>query len=456
MRTLFSLIVLTLTTLFAQAQTDISKKADEYLSAYAKTGRFSGTVLIAKDGKVLLRKGYGSANYELDVPNTPESIFRIGSITKIFTALSILQLEEKGRLSVDDKVAKYIPEVPEPWRAITIHQLLTHTSGIPDYTTSGAYSKFDDPSRVEAAIKDFGDKPLLNVPGQTFRYSNAGYILLGRVVEMTSGLRYEDYVNANILRPAGMIHTGYDHNRKLLKNRANGYLFRGEHLVNAKNEEMEWTHSAGAYYSNLDDLYQFDRILKSGKLFSSAITAKAWSPYTHFVAPPPFNFDADYGYGWMIGKDFGHVYLGHGGWVGGFVSQFTRYPDDDAVIILLSNFETTTPQIIMHDLGAILFGGNYQVPAVRKAVYPNRKTLERYLGKYQAGPFEVKVTMEDDELFAFGTGQRAPFGMIAYSDTDFFFNDVDSEMHFELAEGKVTRCLVHFGGKDIVMNRVPD
>jgi CubicO group peptidase (beta-lactamase class C family) len=452
-----SLLIVLLFATLGFSQTDISTKADEYLSAYARTGRFSGSVLIAKDGRILLRKGYGAASYELDVPNTPETVFRIGSITKSFTALCILQLEEQKKLNVADQVAKYIPEIPEAWQAITIHQLLTHTSGIPDYAADAAYGKFDDPQRVEAALRNSADKPLLNPPGASFRYSNAGYILLGRIIEKVSGLKYEDYVVRNILVPAGMSHSGYDHNQKLLKNRAHGYLFRGEHVVNAKNEDMEWAHSAGALYSTVDDLYQFDRSLASGKLFSSSLTAKAWTAYTHFNAPPPFNFDADYGYGWMLGKDFGHAYLGHGGWVAGFVSQFNRYPQDDAVIILLTNIESTTPQAIMHDLAAILFGAEYHLPAVRQAVHPDRKTLEPYIGKYQAGPLEIKVWMEDGELFVFGTGQRVPFGMIAFSDREFFFNDVDSEMRFEPdPDGKVNRCVVHFAGRDIPMNRVPD
>ena len=453
MKVMLSFVLLAATLSFAQA--DISTKADDYLTAVAKSGRLSGSVLIAKDGKVLLRKGYGEANYELDVPNTPATIFRIGSITKIFTALSVLQLDDQKKLSVSDPAVKYIPELPESWKSITIHQLLTHTSGIPDYAVSPAYAKIEDPQRVEAALKEFGDKPLLNAPGASFRYSNAGYILLGRIIEKVSGMKYEEYVSRNILVPAGMMHSGYDHYQNLLKNRAHGYIYRGEGLVNSKNQEMEWAHSAGALYSTVDDLYLFDRALKSGKLFSASIVAKAFTPYTHFNAPPPFTFDAEYGYGWMIGKDFDHPYLGHGGWVDGFVSQFTRYPQDDAVIILLTNIESTAPQTIMHDLAAIVFGAEYHLPPVHQAVHPDRQILERYVGKYHAGPFDIKVWMEDGQLFVFGTGQRVPFGMIAFSDREFFFHDVDSEMRFEPdADGKVNLCVVHFGGKDIPMTRV--
>ena len=164
-------------------------QADEYLSAWSKQGRFSGTVLIAKDGKVVLRKSYGMANLELGVPNTPEMIYRIGSITKSFTALAIVQLEAHKKLSVQDPVVKYVPEVPKAWQSITIQQLLTHVSGIPDFTRTAAYGKGEDPLRIEHAIEELAAQPLVSAPGEKFAYSNSGYILLGLVIEKVSGVQ---------------------------------------------------------------------------------------------------------------------------------------------------------------------------------------------------------------------------------------------------------------------------
>src|SRR5579862_6350443 len=179
-RLIASTAVLISSTLCAAAQ-DTGAKADQYLSTWAKQGRFSGAVLLAKGDKIILRKAYGMANYELNVANTPDTVFRIGSITKTFTALGILQLEEKGLLKVTDPVSKYVPEVPEAWNAVTIHQLLCHMSGIPDFTAAKAYSDFDNPRRVENALAEYATKPLLNKPGEVFRYSNSGYIVLGRI-----------------------------------------------------------------------------------------------------------------------------------------------------------------------------------------------------------------------------------------------------------------------------------
>jgi CubicO group peptidase (beta-lactamase class C family) len=452
---LVSIALLLAATAMAVAQ-DIATKADQYLSAWAKQGRFSGVVLIAQGDKVLLRKGYGLANYELSTPNTPETVFRIGSITKMFTAFSVLQLEENGLLLVSDPVVKYIPELPKSWRAITIHQLLCHKSGIPDFTGAKSYNDFDNPVHIENALKEYADKPLLSPPGETLRYSNSGYILLGRIIEKVSGKSVEGYLAENVLQPAGMTHTAYDHPAPLVPNRAGGYNFDGETLVNAKAGDSAFTSSAGALHSTVDDLYRFDRLLKSGKLFSPAITTKAWTGYGHWVAPPPFAIEAEYGYGWMIGADRGHRYVGHGGWVNGFVSQFNRFPDDDAVIIILSNIETTTYINVNQDLTAILFGQPYQVPTEHKVVHPAPEVLARYVGNYQVGPLAVQITMHNGRLYAQGNGQPVPFGMIATSDTEFYFNDTVSEIRFVAdSKGDVSQFILKMDGKEIPVQRIP-
>lgn len=442
----------------ATAQTtDIAAKADDYMKAWADPGRFSGTVLLAKGGNIVLRKGYGMADRDGKFANTPETIFRIGSTTKMFTAFSVLQLEEKGLLNVNDPVVKYIPEMPKAWSAITIHQLLDHTSGIPDFATASSYSNFQNLQHIEAALTEYAGKPLLNSPGETLRYSNSGYILLGRIIEKVSGERYEDYVAVHILRPAGMKDTAYDNNGEGLKRHAHGYIFDGEYLVNAKPEDVRWGNSSGALQSTVDDMYRFDRLLKSGKLFSAAVTKKAFSPYAKYSAPPPFNIEADYGYGSMMGTRFGHNWIGHGGWVGGFVCDFTRYPDDDAVVIVLSNVETANVTPIARDLGAILLGAPYQKPPVHKVVHPDAKVLARYIGKYTVGPLEVDITMKNGHLYAFGTGQRVPYGMVFYSDTEFFVNDGPQEATFVAdASGKAMQLIIHMDGKDIPLNRVAE
>ncbi len=443
-------------TILGTAQ-DVSAKSDQYLATWAKQGRFSGVVLIAKGDKVLLRKGYGMANVDQSVPNTPETVFRIGSITKLFTAFSILQLEERGLLKVSDPAIKYVPEMPQQWSAITIHQLLCHKSGIPDFTSAKAYGDFTDGRHIENSLKEFADKPLLSPPGETMRYSNSGYILLGKIIEKVSGRTYEDYLQQNILQPAGMTHTGFDHLANVAPNRANGYKFDAELLIAVKPFDAEGPSAAGGLHSTADDLCHFDRLLKAGKLFSSSVTAKAWTVYSHFVAPPPLPIEADYGYGWMLGSDFGHRYIGHGGWVSGFVSQFKRFPDDDAVLIVLSNIETSTYVTVTQDLTAILFGEKYQIPVERKIVHPAAQILARYVGSYQLGPLPITITMRNGKLYAFAPGQPAPFGMIATSDTEFYFNDADSAIKFIVDEkGNVNQFTLNMNGKEMPVNRVTE
>jgi len=429
---------------------DVAAEADQYLTAWTQQGRFSGAVLIAKGDKVLLRKGYGMANYELNVANTPEMVFRIGSITKSFTALGILQLEEKGLLSVNDPVAKYVPEVP-----ITIHQLLCHKSGIPDFINAKAYQDFADPRHVENAIREYADKPLVNEPGAVLRYSNSGYILLGRVIEKLSGKSYEEYITENILKPAGMTHTAVDHWAPLAPGRASGYRWDGETVIRAPYDEPDHPWAAGALRSTVDDMYRFDRVLKAGTLFSKAITDKAWTGYGHWTAPPPFPFEANYGYGWMIGEDFGHRYVGHGGWVNGFVSQFTRYPDDDAVVIVLWNFETANNMVLPHDLAAILFGAPHEKPLTRPIVHPAAETLARYVGEYQVGPMKLQITLRNNRLYAFSAGQPVPYGLIAVSDTEFYCNDAPTGIRFVVDEkGMANQIALKIGDKELTAVRV--
>jgi CubicO group peptidase (beta-lactamase class C family) len=459
MRTLIRLtaaFALLLTAVAAAVGQSIAANANQYLTTWAKQGRFSGTVLLAKDGKVLLRKSYGMANYELGVPNTPETVYRIGSITKSFTALSILQLEERGLLNVEDPVRKYVSEIPADWGDITIHQLLCHKSGIPDFMNAKTYEDFAHPNHVENALKEYAGKPLLSKPGEVFRYSNSGYVLLGHIIEKVSGKSYEQYLTENILRPAGMDHTAVDRHADLVPHRANGYRWDGEAVINAAlGEDPDHTFAAGALRSTVDDMYRFDRALKEGKLFSKAITSKAWTAYGHWMAPPPFPLEADYGYGWMIGQEFGHRYVGHGGWVNGFVSQFNRYPDDDAVLIVLWNFETANNMFLSQDLAAILFGQKYDLPMLRPITHPSTSALSRYVGNFQMGPLTAKVTLRDGKLYVLGTGQPVPYGLIATSDTEFYCNDTPALIRFVPDDkGRTDKVAIKMGEKEFELTRV--
>jgi CubicO group peptidase (beta-lactamase class C family) len=322
--------------LTAQTTSQLTAKAD----AYIKAAGLQGSVLLVKSGKVLLSKGYGLANIELDVPNKPETKFRLGSITKQFTAAAILQLQEKGKLRVDDPISKYIQGTPATWSSVTIQHLLTHTSGIPSYTDEAGYQAHmrEQVGTPLDFIKRFRDRPLDFTPGEKFHYDNSGYFLLGVIIEQVSGVRYEDYLRKNIFEPLRMAATGYDWPAAILKDRASGYSKGdGGKKINADFLEMGQPYAAGSLYSTVLDLYQWDRALYTTKVLSAQSLQAAFTPN-------PYDWAAGikYGYGWGIAQVHGHKAVGHGGGINGFSTVIWRAIEEDATSIVLSNNDAGT------------------------------------------------------------------------------------------------------------------
>jgi len=210
----------TATTLPAPSAPEIARKVEEYMNAAMRINRFSGSVLLARDGQPIVSRGYGLANIENDVSNTPQTVFRLGSVTKQFTAMAILLLQERGKLSVNDPICKYLADCPQTWQPITIKNLLTHTAGIPNYTDFPDFTKTAAAETTTAElITRFRDKPLQFALGEKFAYSNSGYYLLGAIIERVSGKSYPDFLQENIFAPLGMKHTGYDNPVRIIKNR---------------------------------------------------------------------------------------------------------------------------------------------------------------------------------------------------------------------------------------------
>jgi len=339
-RLLGALVVIT--ALAVGQDAEIAAKLDSVVAGYARNRNFIGAVLVAKGGKILLEKGYGMANIELDVPNKPETKFRLGSITKQFTSTAILQLNEQGKLAFTDAACKYLDNCPEAWKPVTIHHLLTHTSGIPSYT---AMKEFPTPkfmrqplSAVEVVMLT-KDKPLDFEPGTKYAYDNTGYVLLGVIIEKASGEKYSDYLKKHVFEPLDMQDSGFDVTRTVLKNRASGYSPGPGGLVNADYLDMSLPHAAGSLYSTARDLYRWDRSLYTEKVMSKASKDAAWTPVKN-----------DYGFGWAVKKLHGRSQQGHGGGINGFSTMITRFPDDDAVVIVLSNNQAAPTGIIANAL----------------------------------------------------------------------------------------------------------
>lgn len=324
---------------------DIEKKVDKYMNIYLKKGNFSGSVLIAKDGKILVKKGYGLADIENNITNNSKTIFRLASVSKQFTAMAIMELYEKELLDLNDTLTKYIPDYPHG-NKITIHNLLTHTSGIQNFTDFSDYvERLAIPTTIEETIKRFKNKPLNFTPGDEFRYSNSNYILLAYIIEKVSGKTYEKFIKENIFKPLNMVNSGNDRSNLVLKNRAKGYYFIEGGPVDAWYIDMSIHIGGGSLYSTVEDLYLWDRALYTEKLVSKDSMAKIFTPYK-----------GGYGYGWSIGENYGRKCISHRGGINGFSTIIERYVKDDVCVIVLSNMENAPTDTISRDLAFIAFG----------------------------------------------------------------------------------------------------
>jgi CubicO group peptidase (beta-lactamase class C family) len=318
---------------------------------------WGGTILVAQRGEVLISQGYGLADRENDVPNTSQTKFAIGSMTKAFTAMAIMMLQERGQLTVQDPICKYISDCPTAWKPITLHHLLTHTSGIQSYTESNLPIQENITTcqefTLEEAIAIAEALPQDFAPGMQYSYSYTGYYLLGAVIEKVSGDSYETFIQRNILQPLGMTETGYDRLSTIVKNRASGYsIDQNGDIVNTPYWDVSQRYAAGGLYSTVGDLYKWDQALYTDRLVSKETLATI---FTSMVTIPDIG---GYGYGWAISQQSGHLVIWHNSLVSGFVSQINRYPDDQVTIIVLTNVDTEKPDEITNTLADMVLAEN--------------------------------------------------------------------------------------------------
>ena len=403
-------------------------RMEQVIQSHASAGTFMGTVLVARDGAVVLDKAYGMANLELEVPNTTATKFRLGSVTKQFTAAAILLLEERGKLRIDDKVKAYLPDAPMNWDRITVFNLLTHTAGIPNFTSLADYGTIKLSARTAAAsVAAVRDKTLDFGPGEKMSYSNSGYLVLGEIIEKVSGQSYEKFVTDNIFTPLGMTDSGYDSNTAIIKRRASGYI-RGpfdsaqgkpSEYVNAGYIHMSIPHAAGALYSTTGDLLKWQQALLAGKVVSKASLDRMITPFKN-----------DYALGLTSTLDKGRRVIAHGGGIDGFNTYLAYYPDTKTVIVALSNVNGPVPGALAAQLGAVMHGDTVTLTSERKEITVPAATLAKYAGAYELAPgVMITVTIEGDRLMGQLTGQgKNP--MFPQSDTLFFLKVVDAQFEF--------------------------
>ena len=338
-----------------------------------------------------------------------------------------------GKLKVTDTVASVFPDYPGGEK-ITIHHLLTHTSGIPNFTDSPDYIKTQTlPSPVLQTVERFKNRPLDFAPGERMSYSNSGYVLLGAVIEKVTGRPYEEFLRENVFKVLGMEGSGYDHTETILENRAAGYEFPADRMANASYIDMSIPHAAGALYSTVEDLYKWDRALYTDKLIPREAMTRLFTP-----------FKGTYAYGWSIGSFAGHKTIGHGGGINGFTTDIVRFPDDDACVIVLNNFATGFTDEISGALAGYLFGQAVEMPKEKKAIKLPAAVLDAYPGQYKLEGMEavLVVTRQGDGLFVELPGQ-APRTLHAESETSFFMKTFGFEVTFvKDASGRVTHLLL--------------
>ena len=404
---------------------------DNCVQFYVDKGFFSGVVLVAKDGKVLLSKAYGMANVELDVPNKSNTKFRIGSITKSFTAMAILQLQEMGLLNLQDPLSKYISDYPNG-DEITISHLLRHTSGIPHDVPDYKNLKIKSHT-LEERIALFKNLPLAFKPGEKEFYSDSGYILLTYIIEKVSGKKYEEFLQEHIFDPLDMKDTGYDSYKRIIKNRALGYIVDGE-LSNADYINMSYESGCGALYSTVEDLYKWDRALSSEKLISK----KNWEE----ISLLPDSIDM----GWGTKYTGGYKWGTHGGLVSGFITFIGRYVNDDACIIVLSNLVNASLFKIVKNLELILFEQEPECLKKHITISINPKTYDQYIGRYitKDGTTTFIVTKDHDRLFIEEVGDFK-YEVFPESETEFFIKQMDVSYSFEKDKDGNIQKLIEYG-----------
>jgi len=428
----------------------IAARVDEIVRSQVDNKKFTGSVLIAKGDRILFNKSYGLANIEWNIPNAPATKFRIGSVTKQFTAAAILLLEQQGKLKLENPVKTHWPEAPRSWDKITIFHLLTHTSGIPDGLSAEWETQKKYETSAEKTLNRVRHKPLDFEPGSQFRYSNYGYILLGYLIERISGQTYGDFLREQIFAPLGMKDSGADSNSAIIPMRAAGYSPGPDGVLNADYVNMTFPHAAGVLYSTTEDLLRWTQGLFGGKLLSATSLKKMTT-----------TFKNNYGFGVGVVQKKGLTMIAHSGGIDGFNSNLSYFVEEKITIAVLSNLRKTSedsaPDVIANQVSAILHGDTLVLPSDRREVKLSENVLTKLTGLYEFDPNRnMIVTLSNGRLSA-QVGTNLPVEIFPESPTHFFGRSVDEQIEFERdLQGNVTSLVLHLEGEQHHARRLED
>jgi CubicO group peptidase (beta-lactamase class C family) len=435
-RLLFILTLLISTSLFAQK---MKEKIDHYIQEYVQDKDFNGTALVVKDKKIILKKGYGLRNIEEGLRNNIDGIYQVASLTKQFTAAVIMQLEKEGKLTLLDKLSKYFPEYPDG-KKIEISHLLNHTSGLYDFINDPELLKknVSIPSQKEELLSMFMKSQLKSEPGEKYRYSNTGYMLLGYIIESVTQTSFEQNVRQRILQPLKMTQSGFDFINLKNINKEKGYTsIKDPAPVSSIIVDSTISYASGALYSTVDDLYKWERAIYTEKILSQHTWKTVFTPYKN-----------KYGYGWGIDTFYSKEVLGHGGNIPGFSSYILRVPQDKVVIILLDNSSSAALAKMAKSIVAILYEQPYEAFNKKVTKEMDATELQKFVGVYETSPLlSITIALEGNQLKASPTG-RGFYDIFYESDKVFKLKVIDAKIEFISDDtGGVTELIFHQGAQ---------
>jgi CubicO group peptidase (beta-lactamase class C family) len=419
----------------------LKQRLDEVATSFTKDNAFMGAVLVAKGPTVLLDKGYGKAVVEWNIPNSPGAKFRIGSMTKQFTAALVLLAQEEGKLSVVDPVRKYLPDSPAAWEKITIADLLHHTSGIPNFIFDKRYFEWRMVSHTPAEeVTLFNDKPLNFSSGTQWEYSNSNYTLLGMILEKVTGQRYGDLLRERILAPLGMKDSGLDDDDLVLPERAEGYQPGAKGIVPVRSLSMSVGWATGSMYSTTRDLLRWEQGLFGGKVLSASSLKQMTTPSK-----------GNYGGGVFVSRKDDIEVVEHGGSIDGFNSYMSYVPARNIAIIVLSNVSGDAPDKMAGKLLDVTQGKEVTLAKPRIALPISKTELSKFVGDYEiSAQLSLKITASDEGLVVQATGQ--PPLQFSYEGEinghpQFFTRAMDVQIEFMPTSADHSSTLVlHLGG----------
>ncbi len=430
-------------------------------AGWGESGRFSGYVLVAQHDQPIYARAFGFADRAAQRAATAETTFRIGSVTKQFTAAAILALEQAGKLKVTDTVKQHLPDYPGPAKDVTIHQLLTHTGGIPNYTAFPEFeAKKAQPFTTRQLLETFWDRPLEFEPGSKHAYSNSGYAILGAIIEKASGKSYAAYVHDALFVPAGMTRTAAD-DKVGAPDRAEGYKAEGDALGPSDPIDVSIAFAAGAVRSSANDMVRWHRALSGDTILPTAARTRLYQPDKD-----------DHAYGWVVADVSGRETVWHSGGIDGFRTTYWRVPDADLVVIVFGNNEGVNSDPIGRAAVEAAFGGKIEPEKPMAKVAVDAALTARVAGVYaltdeskatletMGAPQELTDSILTVEVNATATGISAkPNGqdlinLVPVEGNAFFDPGSDIKLTFELpASGPATAIALTQGGLSLTYTR---